>query len=331
MKHPDWTYAHTIPYVSYSGTPGTGRQQFCATSACVALVMASQAHSLLYRMIVLLQRPEIEEIFLSRKGIAFFGCTHVLGAVVLAFFARFALTTEPWPFHEPKYAGFQGPADDVYLCVKFDLFEAKRVVLVSVLLAQGGIWMVIVVGAMLVILAQVRRNKKTMVMSQKTCRMHLYFVRLLLAQIAVPFLCFIVPGTCAAVVIFLKTFTFVPRAPLLALIISEICILLLAIFPLVNGILTLRFVAPYWRFTKDLLLLVRPRPSPSVQGIVNTSSMQSITEAKTPAFPVDFIRGRQMYVRRGLLPKLNGRIGAPRFDEKGESGKNVCEGSAFST
>jgi len=55
--------------------------------------MASQAHSLLYRMIVLLQRPEIEEMFLSRKGITLFGSIHLLGAVVLAFFARFALTT----------------------------------------------------------------------------------------------------------------------------------------------------------------------------------------------------------------------------------------------
>lgn len=161
--------------------------------------MASQAHSLLYRMIVLLQRPEIEETFLSRKGIALFGCIHLLGAVVLAFFARFALTTvlaflgfhchlrifqDPWPFDEPKYVGFQGPADDVYLCVKFDLFEAKRVIAVAVLLAQSGVWLIVVVGAMLVILAQVRRNRKTMVMSEKTCRMHLYFVRLLSVQVS---------------------------------------------------------------------------------------------------------------------------------------------------
>lgn len=109
----------------------------------------------------------------------------------------------------------------------------------------------------------------------------------------------------------LKTFVFIPRAPLLALIISEICLLLLAIFPLVNGILTFRFVAPYWRFTKDLLGRIWRRPTRSMEGIVSTTPTQPTTEQPTPAYPIEYIRGRRSYVMRGLFPKLNGRIGAP--------------------
>lgn len=91
---------------------------------------------------------------------------------------------EPWPFDAPKYVVFQGPDDDVYLCVTFDLLEAKRVIAVSVLLAVSATWVAVVFGAMLTIFVKLHNNKKTMIMSVKTYHMHLYFVRLLLAQVS---------------------------------------------------------------------------------------------------------------------------------------------------
>ncbi|KAH7694515.1 hypothetical protein AAVH_38436 [Aphelenchoides avenae] len=131
------------------------------------------------------------------------------------------------------------PEDTSAFC--FDFVNRPR--MMYAFLGVGAIFLVFEAVSVFTGYLVINRLRRTAKFSVRTSQMHLQLTRLLIAQILSPVLCMFLPVAAACVAILAN------GGILVYALDGYIALTMLSLFPLINAMLTILFVAPYRQFT----------------------------------------------------------------------------------